>query len=55
MQIVVFSAKRTISKATNKMFAKEIFFYKVLELLNYTLYNTDESGLYYRSAQITLL
>ena len=36
VQIVVFSAKGTISKATNKMCAKENqffgFFYKVLEL-----------------------
>ena len=36
LQIVVFSAKGTFSKATNKMFAKEnkffVFFYKVLEL-----------------------
>ena len=35
MQIVVVNAKGTISKATNKMFAKEnqfFFFYKFLEL-----------------------
>ena len=39
LQIVVFSAKGTISKATNKMFAEENFgFYKVLELWNSTLY-----------------
>ena len=40
VQIVVFSAKGTISKETNKMFAKEtqfFIFYKVLELLNSTL------------------
>ena len=39
---VVFSAKRTISKATNKMLAKEnqffVIFYKVLEILNSILY-----------------
>ena len=39
VQIVVFSAKGTISKATNKMFVKENQFF-VLELLNYCLYIT---------------
>ena len=45
MQIVVFSAMGTISKATNKMFAKENHLV-VLELLSSTLYIHFENELY---------
>ena len=42
MQIIVFSAKGTISKATNKVLAKEnsFFIFFILELLNSILYVT---------------